>query len=260
MFWVFRKFGYLIGLVLALLGALYLPADFLERENALRVAQKTLTVGNREIILAVICALALLRLGYLDLRRALNDPHWPPVRHKLRQALAAVFKRERRIAEIRNVAEHPLMLEVLESAIARELLEKLDWGDVEHPPILPKETDDAPMRNDYHRYKQRSGPTKQALSEIQRQIDIIEKRLGPIGLADRLNSVVTDGSPNAEYGQLAENQWGQACQKINEFNTMKREIERCLKRHDANWEPQKFNPSASRLRQSLLGIAAKKQQ
>lgn len=105
MYWAIRKFGWVAGLALFWLGLIYLPADFLEREGALSVAQRTLTVGNREILLAALCLICLLRLAYLDLRRALGDDDFPRIRSRIWRFIGVLTKRDARQAELKNVAD-----------------------------------------------------------------------------------------------------------------------------------------------------------
>lgn len=127
MIWVLRKFGFVISMSMALLGALYLPADFLERDKAITVATRTFTVGNREIILTVLCVALIARLAYMDFRRSINDRHWPPVRAKLRYALGVVFKGDRRRAELMHVTENPELATLYDAGTAKVMLLDLSW-------------------------------------------------------------------------------------------------------------------------------------
>jgi len=133
MIWIIKKFGLLLSLIAAFVGVLFLPADFLDAENAIRVWRRVFTVGNREILLAVICAVCLLRLAYLDMRRSLNDKDWPPVRTKLREFLAAVFQQDARVAEIKLIADDTTVQAFRTSALAKKLLHDTNWEPIPLP-------------------------------------------------------------------------------------------------------------------------------
>lgn len=108
------------------LGLIYFPADFLDREQAITVARRSLTVGNREILLAVLCLICLLRLAYLDVRRALSDADYPPVREKLIRGLALFFSSDRRQAEFRKIADDSELMRLRAKAEAEKIENRQD--------------------------------------------------------------------------------------------------------------------------------------
>ncbi|WP_138923222.1 hypothetical protein [Sulfitobacter sp. BSw21498] len=130
MYWLLKKFGWLVALTGTLIGALFLPTDFMDWERAVQVWGEVLTVGNREVLLAVLCAICLLRLAYLDQRRALNDKDWPPIRSKLSYGLSVVFRRDRRIAELKKVIDDDGVKSAKDRYVAGHALNRVDWSNI----------------------------------------------------------------------------------------------------------------------------------
>ncbi len=102
MLWLFRKFYWALGLGMMFLGLVFLPADFRESQNALKAWERVFTVSNREILLAGLCILALIRLAYMDFRRSLNDPDWPDMRVRLAHLLGILFRSDQRQAALKQ--------------------------------------------------------------------------------------------------------------------------------------------------------------
>lgn len=80
-----------------------------------------------ENILIGVCVMAAIWILQLELRVALNDKQWPPVRHKMRHALAAVFKKDRRLAEISLVLDDSDLNRLLLSNAAFEMAQRVNW-------------------------------------------------------------------------------------------------------------------------------------
>jgi hypothetical protein len=133
--WVLRKFGWLIALATALLGIVYLPADFLEREEAYKVLFRTFTVGNREILLAILCGLCLGRLLYLDMRRALNEADWPPMKQRLIRGLSFLFRRDFRLAQFKAVTDDTLIRAAWLSIQAERIKREFPLLNIQAPPL-----------------------------------------------------------------------------------------------------------------------------
>ncbi len=133
MLWVIKKFSWPILLSATFLGVIALPSDWMEIANSLRAWSEILTVTNREIILVSLCVLACSRLFYMDLRRALNDKDWPPVRYKLIYGLGSVFARDRRIAVLKFLGENADVKALITSLQAKIFLDSFDWSPIEMP-------------------------------------------------------------------------------------------------------------------------------
>lgn len=136
MIWVLKKVGWSIALVASLLGIFAVPQDALDLTHAISVWDRVFTVGNREIALTILCVVCLSRLAYLDIKRALNDADWPPVRRKLLAGLAAIFKADARLAALREVADDSVVMAYRTRYWAEFLLNALDFSPIE-PPMKP---------------------------------------------------------------------------------------------------------------------------
>ena len=69
----------------------------------------------------------------MDLRRALNDKDWPPVRYKLIYGLGSVFARDRRIAVLKFLGENADVKALITSLQAKIFLDSFDWSPIEMP-------------------------------------------------------------------------------------------------------------------------------
>jgi len=139
MIWLLKKFGFFAGLVLTLLGIIFVPANMLEIEEAFRVWGGFLTVSVREGLLSSLCAICLARLLYLDLRRGLNDSDWLPVRKKLRIGLKLLFNRDARIAEFKKFTSDAGVVAFRAGKLAENALNSVNWEPVSKLPPPPYE-------------------------------------------------------------------------------------------------------------------------
>lgn len=142
MVWLISKFGWLTGLALALVGVLFLPADFLDAQQAVSVWTRVFTVGNREILLIIICVMCLLRLWYMDTHRALNDQDWPPIRDRVYSFLTVLFHGTFREAKFQKIASDDGAIAYKKALLAEHVLKTGNFDPI--PQMRPPHRDPPP--------------------------------------------------------------------------------------------------------------------
>ena len=248
MFWLFKKFGALIGLTGLFIGALFIPADFLDRENALRAWGQVFSVGNREIFLAILVFVCLARLAYLDFRRAVNDRDWPPVRTKLLRFGAFIFRRDARLAQLSTITNDAAVRAYKASLMARTALERGNWAPIPAMPAPPYKTPEeaaASLVGDYwYDLLNQDLPGVQievAVAPISMDAEELMKstrrRLDVAALRAQDNK---QDWPRHEAGGFfpnedIRNRWHARRAQIEEVNRIKVQIKQCLERARDNW-------------------------
>jgi hypothetical protein len=275
--WVAKKFGWFFGAASALLGILFLPLDWLSRESALHAFREVFTVGNREILLAVLCVICLLRLGYMDLRRALNDKDWPPVRRRLISSFKKIARRDARIALLREIIEDQYVSAYTTTCFSEMVLKYLDFKEIREPAPPPQEypqfiyppNHPAAGHIDVIRTHYHGNPP---IIEATRANHEVEKRLTEFAYLFKtkfdLRKKFTESLPviTEEYlekhtfrekgGVFKTNQdriqWHDAMNRVICLNNILNKMRRVTEEKKDSWK--KINPNASSLQRLLLDI------
>lgn len=267
--WIFKTFWSVITVGMALLGLVYLPVDYLDRERAMEIFWRTATVGNREILLVALCALAICRIFYLELRQGTQGQSWQPIRKSLLRGLATLFKNDKRIAELKTLGDHPQLQQILDSGRARHILDKIDWSHIPMPPVT--DFSEIPDNMKAATYKQTvTKPTEILMERINCEIKLIEQNFGDckvrnqiIQLVDRkllLNSQADEKVGRKFEDDSYQSIWINNYFYILSYNQIKDRIREILKGQEALWVPQHINEASSQLNQSLRSIAVGIQQ
>lgn len=127
MLWLIRKFWQFLSVIGGIAGAIWLGRDYEDRQEALSWWWERFPMLTTENLLIGVCIMAAIWILQLELRIALSDQSWPPVRHKLRHALGAVFKKDARIAELKLVADDSELRNLHISGAAFEIARRVNW-------------------------------------------------------------------------------------------------------------------------------------
>jgi len=144
MLWLAKKFLWSISTASALVGLLFIAADFQDREHAFDALGRVLTVSNREILLFFLCSVCVARLLYLDLKRSINDQDWPPVSRKIYDLLKVVFRRDARIAKLKLITDDSAVIAYKKALLAEHVLATADLSHISQmrpPSSVPPPSD-----------------------------------------------------------------------------------------------------------------------